>query len=75
MAAPVSYGSSWARDGIQGAAATCTTAAVIPDPEPTAMGQGLNLHLHRDLSHCSWIGNLLCHNGNSHRSYFSICST
>ena len=31
-AAPVSYGSSWAREGIRAGAATYTTAAVTPDP-------------------------------------------
>ena len=31
-AAPVSYGSSWARVGIRAGAATYTRAAVTPDP-------------------------------------------
>ena len=31
-ATPMTYGSSWARDGIRATAVTCTTAAAILDP-------------------------------------------
>ena len=38
MAAPVAYGSSWARDGIQAAAVNYTAAVAMLDP----------------LTHCNW---------------------
>ena len=34
MAAPATYGSSWARDGIQAAATIYATVASTPDPNP-----------------------------------------
>ena len=39
----MAYGSSWARDQIQAADATYTTAAAIPDPEPPEPQQELHI--------------------------------
>lgn len=52
------YGSVWARDGIQAA------VPAMPDPLPPCTGWGLNPCLQGDLSHCSWIFNPLCHSRN-----------
>ena len=51
VAAPVTYGSSWTRDGI-GAA-----GGAVLHPLPTAPGRGLTLQ--------HWIPHLLHHSGNS----------
>lgn len=53
MAAPIAYGNSWARDGLQTTAVTYTADVAALDPEPTALAWGSNPRLCSDPS-CCW---------------------
>ena len=65
MAAPMTYGSSWAKNWIWAVAATYTTASAMPDPLTHCTGHGLNPCLCSELSHFDWILNPLHHSRNS----------